>query len=120
MVELVVLYKTPHDPEQSLATGTAILLCAIVTALFLRVSMADFIRCFMRTIFQLRLAILTVMFIIALAYVMNYSGMTFTLGKEVASLGKISTALRSRPTFWLSMPPLRRHALVNRVEVLRS
>ncbi len=38
---------------------------------------------------QARIAILTVMLILALAYVMNYSGMAYTLGKGVASAGAL-------------------------------
>ncbi|HEX3983526.1 MAG TPA: L-lactate permease, partial [Acidisoma sp.] len=82
----ITLYNKPYTAIwdfQPLATGTAIFVSAIITAALLRVSAADFLRCFGRTFIQLRFAILTVMFIIALAYVMNYGGMTYTLGKGV-------------------------------------
>jgi lactate permease len=72
---------------QPLGTGTAILLAAIVTALFVRLSPAEFCRCAVRTIRQIWQAILTVMLIVALAYVMNYSGLAYTLGLAVASTG---------------------------------
>jgi lactate permease len=72
---------------QPLGTGTAILLAAIVTALLVRLSPAEFLRCATRTIRQIWQAVLTVMLIVALAYVMNYSGLAYTLGLAVASTG---------------------------------
>ncbi len=72
---------------QPLGTGTAILLAAIITALLVRLSPAEFFRCAVRTIRQIWQAVLTVMLIVALAYVMNYSGLAYTLGLAVASTG---------------------------------
>jgi lactate permease len=72
---------------QPLATGTAILVAALVTALFVRLPPAELIACFARTIRQIWQAVLTVMLIVALAYVMNYSGLAYTLGLAVASTG---------------------------------
>ena len=72
---------------QPLGTGTAILLAAILTALFVKLSPAEFIRCAVRTIRQIWQAVVTVMLIVALAYVMNYSGLAYTLGLAVASTG---------------------------------
>ncbi len=72
---------------QPLATGTAILVAAIITALIVRISPAVFFRCLATTLRQIWVAVLTVMSIIGLAYLMNYSGMAYTLGKGVASTG---------------------------------
>ena len=72
---------------QPLGTGTAILLAAIITALFVRLPPAEFMRCVARTIRQIWQAVVTVMLIVALAYVMNYSGLAYTLGLAVASTG---------------------------------
>jgi lactate permease len=72
---------------QPLGTGTAILLAAIITALLVRLSPAEFFRCAVRTIRQIWQAVVTVMLIVALAYVMNYSGLAYTLGLAVASTG---------------------------------
>jgi lactate permease len=73
---------------QPLATGTAILLSAILTALIFRVSPSAFFGCIGRTIKQAWLAVLTVMFIVGLAYLMNYAGLAYTLGKAAASAGQ--------------------------------
>ena len=74
---------------QPLATGTAILVSAIITAALVGVGPGRFITAACVTWKQSRIAILTVALIVALAYLMNYSGMTYTLGKAVASMGYI-------------------------------
>ncbi|HEY2685419.1 MAG TPA: L-lactate permease [Steroidobacteraceae bacterium] len=87
----ITLYKDkPYGAVysfQPLGTGTAILLAAIVTAILVRMPPAEIVRCFVRTIQQIWQAVLTVMLIVALAYVMNYSGLAYTLGLAVASTG---------------------------------
>ncbi|GAC1302802.1 MAG: lactate permease LctP family transporter [Steroidobacteraceae bacterium] len=72
---------------QPLGTGTAILLAAIITAFLVKLPAAEFFRCAVRTIRQIWQAVVTVMLIVALAYVMNYSGLAYTLGLAVASTG---------------------------------
>jgi len=72
---------------QPLSTGTAILLAAILTALFVGLPPAAFFRCAVLTIRQIWQAVVTVMLIVGLAYVMNYSGLAYTLGLAVASTG---------------------------------
>lgn len=72
---------------QPLGTGTAILLAAVITALLVRLPPAEFFRCAVRTVRQIWRAVVTVMLIVALAYVMNYSGLAYTLGLAVASTG---------------------------------
>ena len=72
---------------QPLATGTAILLSAIITAALVGVGPGRFVQCIGATWRQARIAILTVALIVALAYVMNYSGLNYTLGLGVASVG---------------------------------
>jgi lactate permease len=72
---------------QPLATGTAILVAAIITALLVRIPFGEFIQCAVRTVRQIWQAVITVMFIVALAYVMNYSGIAYSIGLAVASTG---------------------------------
>jgi lactate permease len=74
---------------QPLATGTAILLAALITALAVGLSINRFFICIRHTIRQAWIAVVTVMLIIGLAYLMNYSGMAYTLGKAVASTGHL-------------------------------
>ncbi len=72
---------------QPLGTGTAILGAVIVTAAWVGVGAGRFVKAILATWRQSRLAILTVALIVGLAYLMNYSGMNYTLGLGVASAG---------------------------------
>ena len=74
---------------QPLATGTAVLLASVITCVLLRVSPAAFLSCVAETLRQARLAVITVVLIIALAYLMNYSGLAYTLGLGAASTGHL-------------------------------
>jgi lactate permease len=89
----ITLYNDrPYDAVwvfQPLASGTAILLAAIITAFLVRLSPGAFFDCVRQTIRQCWLAIVTVMLIVGLAYLMNYSGLAYTLGKGVASTGAL-------------------------------
>ena len=78
---------------EPLGTGTAILLAAILTAAIFRVSPAAFFSCVRDTIRQIWLAIITVCCIVGLAFLMNYSGLAYTLGKGVASTGGLFVLL---------------------------
>lgn len=73
---------------QPLGTGTAILLAALITAVLVRISLSQLWQCVVITVRQIRLAVITVMLIVALAYVMNYSGIAYTLGLAAASTGR--------------------------------
>jgi len=72
---------------QPLATGTAIAVAALLTALVLALPPAEVLRCIARTAHQIWSAVVTVMLVVALAYVMNYAGLAYTLGLAVASTG---------------------------------
>jgi len=69
------------------ASGTACLLASIVTCLLLRVSPAGFVSAYKATFKQLALPMLTIASMLGLAYLMNYSGMTSTLGLALATTG---------------------------------
>ena len=72
---------------QPLGTGTAILAAALITAVVVRLSPALLWQCMLRTVRQIWVAVVTVMLVVALAYVMNYAGIAYTLGLAVASSG---------------------------------
>jgi lactate permease len=74
---------------QPLGTGTAILLAAVLTAAVVRLSAREFLACVLDTVGQIWLAVVTVMLIVALAYLMNYSGLAYTLGQGAASSGRL-------------------------------
>ena len=68
------------------ASGTACLIATILAALVLRVP-GKIGGIYVATFMQLKYALLTIASMLALAYVMNYSGMTSTLGLALAATG---------------------------------
>jgi lactate permease len=78
---------------QPLATGTAILLSALITAVLVKLPANAVMTCVATTWKQTRIPIFTVMLIIGLAYLMNYSGRNYTLGLGVASVGLLFVLL---------------------------
>jgi lactate permease len=74
---------------QPLATGTAVLVACLITAVLFRIGPLAFWRCVVQTLRQTWLAVLTVMLIVALAYLMNYAGLAYTLGEGAASTGHL-------------------------------
>ncbi|MDR5811358.1 L-lactate permease [Caballeronia sp. LZ019] len=86
----ITLYNQPYGAIwdfQPLATGTAILVASIITAALVRLPAREYGAAIVNTWVQTRIAILTVATIVGLAYLMNYSGMNYTLGLGVASVG---------------------------------
>jgi lactate permease len=69
------------------AAGTLMLVSGLLTMAALRVAPGRAVRVFGRTLDQLKWAILTVAAVLALAYVMNQSGQTITLGLWAAGAG---------------------------------
>src|SRR4051812_43823333 len=69
------------------AAGTLLLVAGLLTMLTLRFNPMRAIRVMGRTLYELRWATLTVATVLALAYVMNLSGQTITLGTWIAGAG---------------------------------
>jgi lactate permease len=70
-------------------SGTAALYAVFASAFVLRVSPRKLAKCFWLTMKQLALPTLTIFSVLALAYLMNYSGMTATLGLTFAATGAL-------------------------------
>ena len=69
------------------AAGTLMIFAGLITAVILRVSPAQALRTYGATYVELRSAIVTVMAVLGLAYVMNLSGQTGSLGAWLAGAG---------------------------------
>ncbi len=69
--------------------GTVVLICGLLTIAALRVNLRDALRTYGETLNQLKLAIITVAAVLGLAYVMNLTGMTTTLGRWIAGSGDV-------------------------------
>jgi lactate permease len=72
---------------QPLGPGTGVIAATILTAVCLRVQPQVFFRSGGKALRQLRIPGLTVMVIVGLAYLYNYSGMAYTLGAAAAGIG---------------------------------
>jgi lactate permease len=75
------------------AAGTLLVIAGILTAIVLRVPARRALAAYGRTYVELKWAIVTVMAVLALAYVMNLSGQTGSLGAFLARAGGFFTFL---------------------------
>jgi lactate permease len=80
--------------------GTQMLVAGMLTMVALRLSVVGALKAYGATLYQLRWAIVTVMAVLALAFVMNASGQTITLGTWMAGAGAVF-ALISPILGWL-------------------
>ena len=69
------------------SAGTLMIFAGLLTMLVLRVSPGRALKAYIDTYKELKWAIVTVMAVLALAYVLNQSGMTGTLGRALAQTG---------------------------------
>jgi lactate permease len=77
------------------AAGTLMVIAGILTAIVLRIGPGRALRAYAKTYVELRYAIVTVMAVLALAYVLNQSGQTNTLGAFLAAAGGVFVFLSS-------------------------
>jgi lactate permease len=82
------------------AAGTLILIADIIALVVLRVGPGWALRIYGQTLNQLKWAILTIAVILGLAFLFNYSGLTYTLGLAFAATAFLLTPPRtpSSPT----------------------
>jgi lactate permease len=69
------------------AAGTLMIFAGLITAVILKMSFAQMVKTYVGTYVELKSAIATVMAVLALAYVMNLSGQTTSLGAWLAGAG---------------------------------
>jgi lactate permease len=93
----ITLYKGALYPAlwhfQPLGTGTAILVSTLATITIVKLPPAHLLECAVQTLSQTRSTMVTVMLMLALAYLMNYSGLNYTIGLGVSSLGVMFVVL---------------------------
>ncbi|HEY3259149.1 MAG TPA: L-lactate permease, partial [Pseudonocardiaceae bacterium] len=79
--------STVYNFQWLSSPGTLLLICGIIVAIVYRISPAVAARQYGATAYKLRFAFLTVASVLALAYVMNLSGQTITIGNWIATTG---------------------------------
>jgi lactate permease len=80
-------YAARYRVDWLAASGTACMLACLLTAVAARMRPALFLQVVLETAVQLARPILTVSTVLALAFLMNYSGATATLGLALAGTG---------------------------------
>ena len=80
-------YPAKYQTNWLTAAGTLILIAGIISLFVLRVGLGRALRIYGQTLNQLKWAILTIAAILGLAYLFNYSGLTYTLGLAFAATG---------------------------------
>jgi lactate permease len=71
------------------ATGTGILVAAVLAGLLMGLGPLDLARSFFRTLFNIRFAIITIAAMMAIGYVTRYCGLDATLGLAFARTGRL-------------------------------
>jgi lactate permease len=84
-----VVSSTTYKFNWLIAAGTLLLISGLIIMPFLRMGVGRAARVYGRTLDQLKWATLTVAAVLALAYVMNLSGQTVTIGLWIAGVGGI-------------------------------
>ncbi|WP_314022625.1 L-lactate permease [Gemella sanguinis] len=67
--------------------GTGILVAALLSKFIIKLSWKDTFKTFVETFSEVKLALLTICFVVGFAYIMNASGMSNTLGYALAATG---------------------------------
>ena len=81
-------YRAIYNFSYASSAGTAIFIAGLISVLFMpSYSYKESYKCFLKTIKQLIYPIITISSILGLAYLMNYSGMSSTIGIALTSTG---------------------------------
>ena len=87
----VALEKSPEAAIFTLnwlsATGTGILVAAIIAGFVMRFSPGEMLRVYLQTIYRIRYSLITIAAMLSLGYVTKYSGTDATLGLAMAKTG---------------------------------
>ena len=73
------------------ATGTAIMIAAVISIIFLKMKASDAVATFAETVKELRIPIFSIGMVLSFAFIANYSGMSATLALALAHTGDAFT-----------------------------
>jgi L-lactate transport len=83
------LYAASYKWDFFAAAGTALMLTAIITIFVLRIKPGTAVKVLGETANQLKYSFVSIAAVLGLAYVANYSGLSFTLGLAFVETGKL-------------------------------
>jgi lactate permease len=84
IVKTPSVYAASYRWEFGTAAGTGIFFAALLSMLLLRITPATGVKVFLSTFKQMRFALATLASVVGIAYVANYSGMSYTLALALA------------------------------------
>ncbi|OCA88682.1 lactate permease [Bacillus sp. FJAT-27225] len=89
IVKQAEVYAAGYRWDYFSAAGTALMLTAIVSIFILRIKPGTAVKVLGETVNQLKFSLITIASVLGLAYLSNYSGLSFTLGLAFVETGKI-------------------------------
>jgi L-lactate permease len=84
-------YEAIYKFDWFSATGTAIVIAAIITVVFLRMKPVEAVKTFTETLGDLKVSIYSIGMVLAFAFIANYSGLSATLALALAHTGHAFT-----------------------------
>ena len=91
VVKKVTDYAAIYKFDWFSATGTAIILAAIISIIMLRMRPSEAIKTFGETLKELKTPIYSIGMVLSFAFIANYSGLSATLGLALSHTGKAFT-----------------------------
>jgi lactate permease len=85
-----------------LSTGTFLAIGALITAAIYRLHIKESFKVLGHTIYTMRFTIITIASVLGIAYILNASGMTISLGRAIASVG-VAFAFLSPVLGWIGV-----------------
>ena len=89
IVKEPAVYAAAFNFDLFAAVGTALLFISILTTLFFRIKISAFGEVLAATFGQLKFALLTMILVLSIAHLSNYSGISYTLGLAFAATGRL-------------------------------
>ena len=89
IVKEPAVYAANFNFDLFAAIGTALLIISVLTTIIFRMKFSDFRMVLVSTFKQLKFALLTMILVISIAHLSNYSGISFTLGLAFAATGPL-------------------------------
>lgn len=83
------LYAASYKFDYLAAAGTALFISAIISVFILKLNASTAAKVFVKTLKQLKYSLITMASVIGLAYVANYSGMSYSYGLAFAATGSL-------------------------------
>ncbi|GHS99147.1 lactate permease [Synergistales bacterium] len=83
------IYGAAFNFDVVAAIGTALLLVSLITIIIFKMKLSASVKVLADTFFQLKFALVTMICILAIAHLSNYSGVSFTLGLAFAATGQL-------------------------------